>query len=97
MPKSKMANRASPEVGACAVRMVFEHQGSCESQAGAIAAIAPKIGRIPQTLREWVRQAKKDSCLHEGVTTGERDRFKALERQVRELHQACVDAPGFAS
>lgn len=50
MTKSKMANRYSPEVRARAVRMVFEHQGSYETQAGAIAAIAPKIGCIPQTL-----------------------------------------------
>jgi len=34
MTKSKMANRYSPEVRARAVRMVFEHQGSYETQAG---------------------------------------------------------------
>ena len=68
MTKSKMANRYSPEVRARAVRMVFEHQGSYETQAGAIAAIAPKIGCIPQTLREWVKQAEKDSGKRDGVT-----------------------------
>lgn len=41
MTKSKMVNRYSPEVRARADRMVFEHQGSYETQAGAIAAIAP--------------------------------------------------------
>ena len=80
MTKSKMANRYSPEVRARAVRMVFEHQGSYETQAGAIAAIAPKIGCIPQTLREWVKQAEKDSGMRDGVTTEERDRIKALVR-----------------
>ena len=88
MTKSKMANRYSPEVRARAVRMVFEHQGSYETQAGAIAAIAPKIGCIPQTLREWVKQAEKDSGMRDGVTTEERDRIKALERENRELRQA---------
>lgn len=88
MTKSKMANRYSPEVRARAVRMVFEHQGSYETQAGAIAAIAPKIGCIPQTLRDWVKQAEKDSGMRDGVTTEERDRIKALEREVRELRQA---------
>jgi len=63
MTKSKMANRYSPEVRARAVRMVFEHQGSYETQAGAIAAIAPKIGCIPQTLNGWVKQAEKDSGM----------------------------------
>ena len=47
MTKSKMANRYSAEVRARAVRMVFEHQGSYETQAGAIAAIryAPHRGQ----------------------------------------------------
>lgn len=69
MTKSKMANRYSPEVHARTVRMVFEHQGSYETQAGGFAAIAPKIGCIPRTLREWVKQAEKDSGKRDGVTT----------------------------
>ena len=85
MTKSKMANRYSPEVRARAVRMVFEHQGSYETQAG---AIAPKIDCIPQTLRGWVKQAEKDRGMRDGVTTEEGDRIKALEREVRELRQA---------
>ena len=68
--------------------MVLDHQGSHETQAGAIAAIAPKIGCISQTLRDWVKQAEKDSGMRDGVTTEERDRIKALEREVRELRQA---------
>ena len=79
MTKSKMANRYSPEVRARAVPMVFEHQGSYETQAGAIAAIAPKIGCIPQTLRDWVKPAEKDSGLRDGVTTEERDRSEPLK------------------
>ena len=59
-----------------------------------------QIGCIPQTLREWVKQAEKDSGMRpliaasndekamDGVTTEERDRVKALEREVRELRQA---------
>lgn len=88
MTKSKMANRYSPEIRTRAVRMVFEHQGSYETQAGAIAAIAPKIGCIPQTLRIWVQQAEKDSRMREGVSSDERARIKALEREARELRQA---------
>lgn len=88
MTKSKMGNRYAPAVRVRAVRMVFEHQGSYETQAAAIAAIAPKIGCIPQTLRGWVTQAEKDSGMRDGVTTEERDRIKALERENRELRQA---------
>jgi transposase-like protein len=68
--------------------MVFADQGSYETQAGAIAAIAPKVGCIPQTLSGWVKQAEKDSGMRDGVTTEERDRIKALERENRELRQA---------
>ncbi|WP_417260249.1 hypothetical protein [Celeribacter sp.] len=39
MTKSKMANRYSPEVRARAVRMVFEHQGSYETQVVGSAAV----------------------------------------------------------
>ena len=69
MTKTKMANRYSPEIRARAVRMVFEHQGSYETQAGVIAATAPKIGCIPQTLRKWAKQAEKDGGMRDGVTT----------------------------
>jgi len=88
MTKSKMANRSSPEVRARAVRMVFEHQGAYETQAGAIATIASKIGSISQTFRGWVMQAGKVSGMRDGVTTEERGRIKALERENRELRQA---------
>jgi transposase len=73
LTKSKMANRYSPEVRARATRMVLEHQGSYETQAGPIAAIAPKIGCIPQTLSGWVKQAEKDSGMRDCVTTAQRD------------------------
>lgn len=67
MTKSKMANCYAPEVRARAVRMVFKHQGSYETQAGAIADTAPKIGCIPQTLSGCVKQAEKDSGIRDGV------------------------------
>lgn len=63
LTKSEMANRYSPEIRAGAVRMVFEHQGSCETQTGAITAIAPGIGCIPLALSERVKQAGKDSGI----------------------------------
>ena len=68
--------------------MVFEHQGKFDSQSAAIKSIAPKIGCGPDTLRAWVRRAETDSGRRDGVTTVERDRIKALERQNRQLRQA---------
>ena len=88
MEKSKTSNRYSPEMRARAVRMVLEHQGSYETQAGAIAAIAPKIGCIAETLRGWVRQSERDNEKSDGATSVERDRIKELEREVRQLRQA---------
>ncbi len=51
-------------------------------------SIASKIGCTGETLRKWVRQAERDQGLRDGTTTEERDRLKALEREVRELRQA---------
>ena len=88
MEKTKCGNRYSPEVRERAVRMVFEHKGEFESQSAAIKSIAPKIGCGPDTLRAWVRRAETDSGRRDGVTTAERDRIKALERENRQLRQA---------
>jgi transposase len=78
----------SSEVRARAVRMVFDHQGEHASQSEAIRSIAQKIGCSGETLRHWVRQAERDQGLRAGPTTDERERIKALEREVRELRQA---------
>jgi transposase len=84
----KTSNRFSPEVRQRAVRMVLEHGGDHASQWAAIGSIAAKIGCTAETLRKWVRQAERDTGQRPGVTTEERERIKALEREVRELRQA---------
>ena len=78
----------SPEVRSRAVRMVLEHQGEHASQWAAIQSIAAKIGCSGETLRHWVRRAERDQGLRAGLTTDERERIKALERENRELRQA---------
>jgi transposase-like protein len=85
---SKTPNKYSPEVRERAVRMGFDHQAEHASQWATIMSIAPKIGCNPETLRSWVRQAERDQGKQPGLTTTERDRIKALEREVRELRQA---------
>jgi transposase len=84
----RTSNRFSPEVRQRAVRMVLEHGGDHASQWAAIGSIAGKIGCTAETLRTWVRQAERDRGLRAGPTTDERERIKALEREVRELRQA---------
>jgi transposase len=84
----KATTKYAPEVRERAVRMVFEHQGEHASQWTAIGSIAAKIGCTAETLRGWVRQAERDQGLRAGPTSDERERIKALEREVRELRQA---------
>jgi transposase-like protein len=87
------SNKFSPEVRERAVRMVFEHQTEHASQWATITSIASKIGCNAETLRSWVRQAERDEGKRAGLTTDERERIKALEREVRELRQAVVATP----
>jgi transposase len=71
-----------------AVRMVLEHQGEHPSQWAAICSIAAKFGISHETLRNWVRRAETDDGLRPGLTSDERERLKALERENRELRRA---------
>ncbi len=81
-------NKYSPEVRERAVRMVQEHRNEYPSLWAAIESIAPKIGCVPQTLHDWVKRHEIDAGLLDGVTSEERDRIKALEREVKELRRA---------
>ncbi len=81
-------NKFSPEVRERAVRMVQEHRGDYPSLWAAIESIAPKIGCVPQTLNEWVKQAEVNSGQRVGTTTSDAQRIKDLEREVKELRRA---------
>jgi transposase-like protein len=85
---SKKSNRFSPEVRERAVRMVLEHRGEYPSLWATIESIAPKIGCVPQTLNDWVRQHEVDEGMRDGVSSDERARIKDLEREVKELRKA---------
>ena len=78
----------SPEVRERAVRLVREHGPEHPSQWAAITSIAAKFGCTAETLRNWVRQAERDSGQRGGLTTDERQRLKDLERDNRELRRA---------
>jgi transposase len=82
------SNCFSPEVRERAVRMVQEHRGEYPSLWAAIESISAKIGCVSQTLHEWVRKHEVDAGTRPGVTSDERERVKALEREIKELRRA---------
>jgi transposase-like protein len=81
-------NKFSPEVRERAVRMVQEHRGEYPSLCAAVESIAPKIGCVPQTLLEWVKREEAVTGARDDMSTSERERLKALEREVKELRRA---------
>ena len=82
------STRYSPEIRDRTGRMVFEHQAEYDSQWSAMNSSAGTIGCTAETLRKWVRRAERDQGLREGLTSSDRERLKALERENRELKRA---------
>ena len=82
------ATKFSPELRERAVRMVQEGRSQYPSLWKTVTTIAPKIGCNPATLLSWVKRAQIDTGERPGVTTAERERIKALERENKELRRA---------
>lgn len=80
--------RYSQEVRERAIRLVSEQEHKHSSQWAAIRSIAKKLGCTPETLRKWVRDDERDRGKRGGMTSDERERFKAIERENRELKRA---------
>ena len=80
--------RYSPEVRERAVRLLLENEGTYPSRWAAMQSIANKIGCTAETLRAWVRQEEIDNGRRDGLTTSDRDRLKALEKENKELRRA---------
>ena len=54
-----------------------------------IAQVARDLGIQRESLRRWVRQAEADEGQRADLlTSGERERLKALDREVKELRRA---------
>jgi transposase len=88
MMNKKTTAKYSPEVRERAVRLVQEHRGEYPSLWATVESIAGKIGCSPPTLHEWVKRHEIDTGLRDGVTSEERERIKALERENKELRRA---------
>ena len=50
--------------------------------------LRPRSVVFPQTLHDWVRKHEVETGMRDGVTSAERERVKALEREVKELRKA---------
>jgi len=80
--------RYSAEFRERAVRLVDEQVKGGQSQWAAMQSISAKLGCTPETLRRWVRRVERDAGKRPGLTSEERERLKALERENRELRRA---------
>ena len=82
------SKRYSPEVRERAVRLLFEHEKAYRSRWAATVSIATKIGGTPETLRTWVRRSAIDTGRLDGMTSEDRARLKALQRENKALRRA---------
>jgi transposase len=80
--------RYPPELRERAVRLVFETIAETGKRVGAVARVSRLLGVNRETLRLWVRQAEVDGGQRLGLTSEERGRLKALERENHELRRA---------
>ncbi len=81
--------RYPPELRERAVRMVaeaIEAQGG--ERFGVITRVARQLGIGTESLRNWVRQAEIDGGQRPGISSADRARIAALEKENRELRRA---------
>ena len=71
-----------------AIRLVFETAAEQGERHGAVTKVAGQLGIGTESLRKWVHQAEIDAGARGGLTTDERERMKAMEREIRELRRA---------
>jgi transposase len=80
--------RYPPELRERAVRLLAETTAERGDRHGAVTHVVRQLGIGPESVRNWVHQAAVDAGDRVGLTTDERQRMKAMEREIRELRRA---------
>jgi transposase len=68
--------------------MAIEKRADYPSEWATFTGVAKLFGMSPETLRTWVRRDQVDHGTRVGLTSDERARLKALERENRDLRRA---------
>ena len=68
--------------------MVLDHEHEYGSQWEAICSVAEKLGPTAETVRNWVRQAERDTGRRPGPTSDDVAELKRLRRENAELRRA---------
>lgn len=87
MPAPRKHSQEMRERAQRMVREAREREPSLSINA-ACKRIGPQLGILPDTLRGWCKQSDIDAGREPGTTSGEAQRIKELEREVRELRRA---------
>ena len=87
-PKHPSSKRYPPELKERAVRLVHDARAADPSDHGVVARVARQLGVGQESLRSWVKQADIDGGSRPGLTSDERARLKALEKENRELKRS---------
>ena len=70
------------------MRMVLETIEGTGERTGVVARVGRQLGVGRESLASWVKQAEIDRGGRAGLTSDERQRLVALERENRELRRA---------
>ena len=88
MEQKKSPPKYTAEFRERGVRLFQENRGNYSSDNAAFKAIAPKLGCSPDSLRIWCQQSERDAGARSGLSSADKDRLKALERENKELRTA---------
>jgi transposase len=84
-----MGTRRYPaELRERAVRLVYEWREARDRRDGGLRQVGQQLGVHAETVRNWVRQHEIDGGQWPGLSRGDKERIKELERENFELRRA---------